>query len=33
MSEKDKINDHFYRDVMYYEDHYLNFFKALKPAV
>ena len=33
MSEKDKINDQFYREVLYYEDHYLNFFKALKPAV
>ena len=33
MSEKDKINDQFYREVLYYEDHYLNFFNELKPAV
>ena len=33
MSENRTINDNFYRNVLYYEEHYLNFFNELKPEV
>jgi len=33
MSENRTTNDNFYRNVLYYEEHYLNFFNELKPEV
>ena len=33
MSENRTKNDNFYRNVLYYEEHYLNFFNELKPEV
>lgn len=33
MSKNTTTNDNFYRNVLYYEEHYLNFFNELKPEV
>ncbi len=33
MSKNSTTNDNFYRNVLYYEEHYLNFFNELKPEV
>jgi phage-related protein len=33
MSKNSTTNENFYRNVLYYEEHYLNFFNELKPEV